>query len=220
VFYKGRKMPATSPNTDLHGYGESIRKELGKRIPRGARLKVLDVGTGFGINVAFLAGRLSKDGEIWSVDPSKEALKAVKAGLAEELQDRVRFAHATADDLDFPGRLFDVAVSVMVLHHMGRLRPALKEMARVLKPGGTMVLVDYKPEASHNLEFKSLHEEKDFFDLATVTREIARLGMRARPQNHRVWYLVEAAKPKTQLASTSGATFPRKNTSGRTKTAE
>ena len=37
-------MVAASPNTDLHGYGEEIRKELGSRIPRDKKLKVLRCG--------------------------------------------------------------------------------------------------------------------------------------------------------------------------------
>ena len=82
--YKGEKMALASRNSDLHGYGEAIRGELGRRIPRGKKLKVLDVGTGFGINVAFLAGWLSKGSAVWTVDPSKEVLADVKAALDEE----------------------------------------------------------------------------------------------------------------------------------------
>ena len=194
--YKGEKMAVASCNSDLHGYGEAIRGELGRRIPRGKKLKVLDVGTGFGINVAFLAGWLSKGSAVWTVDPSKEVLADVKAALDEESARLVRFAVATADDLDFQDGFFDYVVSVMVLHHIEKLQPALREMARVLKPGGRLVVVDYKPEASHELEFRTRHEEADFFEAGTVVKGLGRLGMKGTPHDFGVWYLVEAKKER------------------------
>src|ERR1039457_7535868 len=119
-------MVAASPNTDLHGYGEEIRKQIGSRIPRDKKLKVLDVGTGFGINVAFLARWLAKGSAIWTVDPSKEVLTEVKAALDVENAHMVRFVVATADDLEFEDGFFDVVVSVMVLHHIEKPQPALQ----------------------------------------------------------------------------------------------
>jgi len=194
LFYKGGKMVAASPNTDLHGYGEEIRRELGSRIPRGKKLKVLDVGTGFGINVAFLARWLLKGSAIWTVDPSKEVLTDVRAALDKESARLVRFAVASAENLDFADGSFDFVVSVMVLHHIAKLQPALKEMARVLRPGGTLVIVDYKPDASRELEFRTRHEEGDFFEPEAVVKGIGRLGMKGRPSDFGIWYLVEAKK--------------------------
>ena len=203
-YYKGGKMVVASRNTDLHGYGEAIRAELGRRIPRGRKLKVLDVGTGFGINVAFLASWLSKGSTVWTVDPSKEVLADVRAALDEESARLVRFAVATADDLDFQDGFFDCVVSVMVLHHIERLQPALREMARVLKPGGRLVVVDYKPEASHELEFKSRHEEADFFQPAAVVEGMGRLGMKATPVDFGLWYLVDGKKGSVLSRQRSG----------------
>jgi len=196
-------MVEASPNTDLHGYGGAIRKELGKRIPRNKRLRVLDVGTGFGINVAFLSRRLQKGSEIWTVDPSKEVLADVKANLGGEGSSRVNFVEASADDLDFGEGFFDVVVSVMVLHHIEKLQPALKEMARVLKPGGRLIIIDYKPEASHELEFRTRHDESDFFKPEAVARAVGRLGFHGRPNDFGLWYLVEAKKGRVSSSPPS-----------------
>ena len=199
-------MVAASPNTDLHGNGEAIRRELGRRIPRDKKLRVLDVGTGFGINVAFLARWLAKGSAVWTVDPSKEVLADVEAALDEESARLVRFAVASADDLDFEDGFFDFVVSVMVLHHIEKLQPALREMARVLKPNGLLLVVDYKPEASHELEFQTRHEKSDFFRPAQVVSGIGRLGMAGRPSDYGLWYLVEAkkARPKAPRPAPGG----------------
>ena len=214
-YYKGGKMVVASRNTDLHGNGEAIRGELGKRIPRGRKLKVLDVGTGFGINVAFLARWLYKGSEVWTVDPSKEVLANVRAALDEESARLVRFAVATADDLDFEDGFFDVVVSVMVLHHIERLQPALGEMSRVLKPGGRLLVVDYKPEASHELQFQTRHEEEDFFGPAAVAEGVGRLGMKGREKDFGLWYLVEARKGRPSPPRPSARTGRAKARAGR-----
>jgi SAM-dependent methyltransferase len=213
LFYKGGKMVAASPNTDLHGYGEEIRKLLGRRIPRDEELRVLDVGTGFGINVAFLARWLAKGSAVWTVDPSKEVLADVEATLDRESARLVRFAVASADDLDFEDGFFDLVVSVMVLHHIEKLQPALKEMARVLKPGGKLLVVDYLPRASHELEFRTRHEESDFFKPEDVVRGIRKLGMGGRTSEFGMWYLVEGkGGPKALQPARAG---PSKARSGR-----
>jgi len=201
VFYKGGKMAATSPNSDLHGFGDEIRKELKGRIPRDKKLRVLDVGTGFGINVEFLARRLAKGSLIWTVDPSKEVLAEVKGAMEEEVASLVKFAEASAEHLGFVDGFFDIVVSVMVLHHMERLQPPLAEMARVLRPGGTLLIVDYKPEASHELEFKTRHEENDFFKPSLVFGSIKKLGLSGESRDFGVWYLVEVEKPLTRPRS-------------------
>jgi ubiquinone/menaquinone biosynthesis C-methylase UbiE len=196
--YKGEKVAVASSNTDLHGYGEAIRKELGSRIPRDRKLRILDVGTGFGINVVFLAGWLAKGSSVWTVDPSEEVLVNVQASLGGEGGSMVRFVVGSADDLGFGEGSFDVVVSVMVLHHIEKLQQSLNEMARVLKPGGTLVLIDYKPEASHELQFRTRHDESDFFAPARVTEGMERVGAMAPSHSHDfgLWYLVESKKKR------------------------
>src|SRR5579883_2480920 len=127
-------MSTTSPGSDLHGFGEVIRGELSEHIPRDESLDVLDVGTGFGISIEFLARRLSKRSVIWTVDPSREVLARAKEATDKSLAGRLRFAVASAEKLAFEDESFDIVVSVMVLHHIEKLQPALAEMARVLKP--------------------------------------------------------------------------------------
>jgi ubiquinone/menaquinone biosynthesis C-methylase UbiE len=202
--YKGEKMTAASSNTDLHGYGEEIRGEVGRRLPLDGRPKVLDVGTGFGINLAFLARRLPKGSELWTVDPSSEVLAGARAGLAKLRRVKVRFVEASADDLEFEDGSFDAVVSVMMLQHVERIGPVLRELARVLRPGGSLVLVDYKPEASHELEFRTRHEEGDFFAPEAVARALGRLGMRPASTDFGLWYLVEARKARPSGRGGSG----------------
>ncbi|MEM2896303.1 MAG: methyltransferase domain-containing protein, partial [Candidatus Bathyarchaeia archaeon] len=86
MFHKGKKTEVREDSRydDLSGFGDEIRNELIKRISIKPGLKVLDVGTGFGTNVLFLAKLLKDDCEIYSLDPSEEALKRAEALLEKE----------------------------------------------------------------------------------------------------------------------------------------
>jgi len=115
-------------------------------IGTGGRLSgpALDVGTGKGLTAMALARRGL---EVVSVDPDADEqdlalLLADEAGLA----DRIRFARGDACDLPFPGGHFGCAALVGVLHHLQDAVPVLSETARVLKPGGIVILADFSPK--------------------------------------------------------------------------
>ncbi len=178
---------------DFHGYGKEIRKELRKRIPSRRKVKVLDVGTGVGQNATFLARHLSSNSEIWSIDPSGEVLASARTALGKKAS-RIRFVQASADKLDFADSSFDVVVSVMVMHHIEDPQAVLKELTRVLKSGGRLLVVDYKPEAAHELEFQSRHQEQDFFEPTMIGATVEKLGLANKAEDFGLWYLVDARK--------------------------
>jgi SAM-dependent methyltransferase len=94
----------------------------------GAR-RVLDVGTGEG-QLARLAVR---DGAtlVVGVDPTIAQL-----AVARDRAGGARYARANADALPFPDASFDAVVVCLVFEHIPDHSPAIREIARVLEPGG------------------------------------------------------------------------------------
>ena len=195
MFYKGEKMDSSRclPH-DFHGFGEQIRDRLASRIPSDKRLKVLDVGTGFGLNVVFLAERLSEKSRIWTIDPSEEVLRNVSSELGPKIAARIEFVKASADELAFRDGFFDFVVSVMVMHHIDDIRPVLEELMRVVRKSGRLLIVDYGPNAAQALEFQTRHERSDFFEPATIKKQLERKLAKVKVEDSGVWYLVEATK--------------------------
>ena len=203
MYYKGKKSRGhtdepVSTNTDFHGYGNEIRAVLVARIPKNRKLKVLDVGTGFGLTTGFLAKILAKGSEIWTVDPSKEILDNVRTKLAEAESDTripIEYVQAEAAKLDFEDDFFDTIVSVMVLHHLEDLTTVLDELLRVVKKGGRLLLVDYMPRAAMELEFQKRHKESDFFKPEEVVRIMETGGAsKIKLKRVKLWYLADATK--------------------------
>jgi ubiquinone/menaquinone biosynthesis C-methylase UbiE len=208
LFYKGKKRENETEedlrarlSEDFHGFGPEIREELSKSIRNfdgnKSEIKVLEIGTGFGSTVSFLAETLPKNkAKIWTVDPSSDVLNNARLLLKEKSLDaNVEFVKARAEKLDiFDENYFDLAISVMVLHHVLALEPVLKEMARVVKKEGKIILVDFKPQA-HTLPFTKQHEEKDFFNPQDIIKEAERLGLKTQLKDHEYWYFGELRKP-------------------------
>jgi ubiquinone/menaquinone biosynthesis C-methylase UbiE len=104
----------------------------------------LDVGTGKGL----LALALARSGlDVVSVDVSQEDSELAAALAAEAgLDGRIRFLLQDASTLPFADGCFGCAAMMQVLHHLDDARPVLAEMARLVRPGGTIVVADFNEE--------------------------------------------------------------------------
>jgi len=109
------------------------------RVASGKR--VLDLGCGTGQPAVRLARAAGVDVVGVTISGAQVEL-ATQRAAAEGLADRVRFKHANAMALPFPDDSFDAAWSIESLLHMPDRLTALRELARVLRPGGRVVLAD------------------------------------------------------------------------------
>lgn len=114
--------------------------------------QVLDVGTGRGLLLVG-AARLLKSGkatgiDVWSTkDLSGNSLEKTRANIeVEGVKDKVTLKSNDARKLSFPDASFDVVLSNLCIHNIpdvdGRAQ-ACREIARVLKPGGTALISDF-----------------------------------------------------------------------------
>ncbi len=105
---------------------------------------VLDVGCGTGTLAIAAKRSVGPTGLVYGIDASLAMIararnKAKKAGV------EVIFERALAESLPFPDARFDVVLSTVMLHHLPRKarEQGVREMRRVLKPGGRLLAVDF-----------------------------------------------------------------------------
>lgn len=103
--------------------------------------RLLDVGCGRGEAALALADDLGDDGDVVGIDSSAEMLRVArsKAGAA---RCRVRFTVGDACSLDEPDDSFDVVRAERTLQWLADPLAAVAEMARVVRPGGLVSLID------------------------------------------------------------------------------
>ena len=94
--------------------------------------RFLEIGCGEGFLLAKLNG-----GEKFAVDLSTQAIKAART------RTQAQFSFALAERLPFPDDYFDLATSVGVMEHFLDMNEAMREVRRVLKPGGHYVALTH-----------------------------------------------------------------------------
>jgi SAM-dependent methyltransferase len=125
-------------------------------VPLTQATRMIEVGAGTGLLGLALAGDV---GEVVLAEPSQGMLAVAR----EKLADRA-YSHVSAVPFDLladppPGGPFDLAVSLLVLHHLADTRGALGAVRELLLPGGRMALADLDEEngSFHGPDAEGIH---------------------------------------------------------------
>lgn len=122
----------TDPRLLMPRYERHVAEVAVVQLFSGARPEgtILDVGCGIG-----MLGRLYPDLGLIGLDASMPLLRRANTGYR-------LLVEGSAEALPFADGAFDVVVALNMLHHVIRPDAAVREFARVLRPGGTLVAVD------------------------------------------------------------------------------
>jgi demethylmenaquinone methyltransferase/2-methoxy-6-polyprenyl-1,4-benzoquinol methylase len=121
----------------LHHRWRTRAAELAQVAPGG---RVLDVATGTGDLALELAGRVGPDGEVLGCDFSEAMLARARA--KNRFGQRLRFEWADALELPYESDSFDAATVGFGARNFADLGRGLEEMARVVAPGGRVVILE------------------------------------------------------------------------------
>jgi ubiquinone/menaquinone biosynthesis C-methylase UbiE len=102
---------------------------------------ILDVGCGGGRTVSKLAA-IATLGKVYGIDYSDESVAATKRTNAQWIdRGRVEVRHGSVSQLPFPDNIFDLVTAVETHFWWPNLPGDMREIFRVLKPGGTLILI-------------------------------------------------------------------------------
>ncbi|MFH1806750.1 MAG: metalloregulator ArsR/SmtB family transcription factor [Pseudomonadota bacterium] len=167
----------------------------------GAR--ILDVGTGTG-RILELLGRHAEEGV--GVDMSREMLAVARARLQRAELGNCLVRQADMYQLPYPAATFDLITLHQVLHYAEKPETAIAEAARLLAPGGRLVVVDFAAHDREDLREEHAHRRLGFDDPAmTGWFEAAGLtscnviNLPGKPLTVRLW-IAQAAGPKSIAA--------------------
>jgi ubiquinone/menaquinone biosynthesis C-methylase UbiE len=126
-------------------------RELRQKTAKLARIqpgdKVLDVGCGTGTLAIEVARRAGRAGRVTGIDLSTEQIARARSKAARH-NVPIDFQIGEIEHLAFPDQTFDVVLSTLMMHHLPApiKRQGLAEIARVLTPGGRLIIADFKPK--------------------------------------------------------------------------
>ncbi len=145
----------------------AVEAALLSLLPDGGIGRVLDIGTGTGRLLELLAPRVSSG---LGIDASRAMLALARARLARADLAHLAVRQADMYRLPLADRAFDLVVLQMVLHYADDPAAVLFEAARVLAPGGRLVVVDLAAHGRADLAERLAHRWPGFADEALRAR--------------------------------------------------
>jgi ubiquinone/menaquinone biosynthesis C-methylase UbiE len=100
----------------------------------------LDVACGTGVSTFELIKHCGSKGKFYGIDISRNSLEVAQEAALRDGVENVDFVYGDAERIEFPDNFFDLVLCNMSLHFFPDKPKALREMCRVLKPGGWWAL--------------------------------------------------------------------------------
>lgn len=129
---------ANYQNSSVHGNPADLERMI-RLIRPSLEDSGLDVATGGGHTAIQLAPLVK---QVTAIDITKEMLAQAEKSAQEKRLDNIEFRIEDVHNMNFADHSFDIVVSRFAVHHFAEVHKALREMCRVLKPGGKLYILD------------------------------------------------------------------------------
>jgi ubiquinone/menaquinone biosynthesis C-methylase UbiE len=138
------KMAAFLEERALYPDTEELNQRLCELVAPKPGENILEVGSGSGVICRMLTSCLQPDGVVIGMDISSEmAITAHKYAMTAGYTRGIDFGAASAASLPFPETSFDCALAARLLLHAAYPGQVIREMKRLVKPGGRVVVMDW-----------------------------------------------------------------------------
>lgn len=122
---------------------------------------LIDIGTGTGRIIELLAGNARHS---IGIDRSPEMLRVARGKLTAASSDAWELRQGDILALPLEDAAGDTVVLHQVLHYLPAPEPAIAEVARLVKPGGRLLIVDFAPHSHEELRAQDAHARLGFSD--------------------------------------------------------
>lgn len=142
----------------------------------GAR--VADVGAGGGFFTARLAQAVGPNGRVYAVDVDAGVISQLRQRASREPWSNVEIIHSAPADPRLPSATLDAALVMNAYHEFTDPDAMLRGLARALKPGGRLVIIDQVPSARHLRDQRPQQERAHELGSWFAVRDLLLAGFR------------------------------------------
>ncbi len=168
--------PSWDEERSLHAADEVVEAAIIESLRYTQHRSILDLGTGTGRMLQLLAGDSSRVDRAIGLDNSHSMLAVARANLERSESRHIVLRQGDVYSPPFDRDTFDLVVLHQVLHFLDDPGRAIREAARVLTPGGHLLIVDFAPHALEFLRTDHAHRRLGFRS-DTVESWLAQSGL-------------------------------------------
>jgi ubiquinone/menaquinone biosynthesis C-methylase UbiE len=132
----------------IHAHGSDLARMIALAQPRGDE-RLLDIATGGGHTALAFAPHVRA---VVATDLTPRMLEVAEAFIRQQGATNITFQVADAEALPFPAADFEIVTTRIAPHHFPNPRQYVREVARVLRPGGLFILDDNMAPADQELD--------------------------------------------------------------------
>lgn len=189
-------------NNPVRAFSQKFEaRKLRQMSDLGEGKNVLEIGCGQGVGTRLIK-EYFKPAAIHAIDLDPKMIQRAKRKVGD---DHIAFEVGDASKLRFKDASFDAIFDFGIIHHIPNWRDALKELHRLLKPDGQLILEDLSIDTFETRIGKILrlfldHPYKQMFKRKDFYKEIEALGFKVEKQYANPWWfgMVLSKKPKLQ----------------------
>ncbi len=159
------------PGREVFDQREKILQAL--HLKKGQR--VADVGAGTGLFTMLIANAVGPKGKVYAVDIVKDFLALIDKRASEAKLKNIQTVLCTDHSTELPKASVELVFTSDTYHHLEYPRSVLASIRRALRPGGELVVVDYRREPGKSAEWILGHVRAGQEE---VTREIEAAGFK------------------------------------------
>ncbi len=164
----------------LHVAESEVEAAIVRALGHGEIGRLIDIGTGTGRMIELFAGDARQS---LGIDRSPEMLRVARVKLSEAGLDRAELRQGDMYSLALPSACAETVIIHQVLHYAQNPASAVAEAARLLSPGGRLLVVDFAPHEREELRSTAAHARLGFADEA-VLRYMEEAGLKGRVIEH------------------------------------
>jgi ArsR family transcriptional regulator len=159
--YFERIAPQWDRIRSLYVCDTTVEAAILRAVGDGPFERVVDLGTGSGRMLTLLGGRARM---AVGLDLSQNMLNIARSNVARAGLDRVELRHGDIFSTRLPEQSADLVIIHQVLHYLADPAAAVAEAARLVAPGGRLLIVDFAPHTLEHLRDEHQHRRLGFGD--------------------------------------------------------
>lgn len=176
--YFERVAPQWDRMRSLYVSETAVEAAILKAAGEGPFERVVDLGTGSGRMLTLLGSRAKVS---IGLDLSQNMLNLARANVAKAGLDKVELRHGDIFSTRLPAQSADLVLVHQVLHYLADPAAAVAEAARLVAPGGRLIIVDFAPHQLEHLREEHQHRRLGFAN-DEMTRWLTDNGLQTSAQ--------------------------------------